>query len=236
MVVTDSKFDTLGQMPPRYFQNIEAVRKTAKDGQTVRLSFYAVQKADEGLVAPCLSEPKTFEMMRDQIRRVMQLWQPAGLFLAPDEIRQLGSCKACEDSGKTSGQILSSALQKCVAMAREEDPNRELWLWSDMVDPHHNARDNYYLVKGFLKKSWEGMNKSVGIMNWNFGSRDKSLDFFSKRGHAQMISGFYDRDEGQIKDWMNSAKDVPSVEGAMYTTWSNDYSKLESFAQNVWGR
>ena len=207
-----------------------------KDGQTVRLSFYAVQKADEGSVAPCLSEPKTFETMRDQIHRVVALWQPAGLFLGLDEIRQLGSCEACEKTGKTSGQILASAAQKCVVMARAELPKSEVWIWSDMIDPNHNAHDNYYLAKSSLEGSWEGVDKNVGVMNWNFDARDKSLDFFSKRGHAQVISGFYDGGTEQIKSWMESAKAVPGVEGAMYTTWTNDYSQLESFAQNVWGK
>ncbi len=31
MVVTDSKFDYLQNMPPRYFENVEAVKKTARE-------------------------------------------------------------------------------------------------------------------------------------------------------------------------------------------------------------
>lgn len=207
-----------------------------KNGQTVRLNYYAVQKADEGSVAPCLSEPKTFEIMRDQIRRVTKLWQPQGLMIGLDEIRQLGSCEACAQSGKTASQILADAARKYVALCREDDPKRDVWVWSDMFDPNHNAHDNYYLVKGSLDGSWVGLDKSVGIMNWNFGARDKSLDFFSKSGHAQMISGFYDGGTKGIEQWMQSAKGVPHVEGAMYTTWSNDYSQLESFGQSVWGK
>ncbi len=207
-----------------------------KDGQTVQVSYYAVQKVDEGSVAPCLSEPKTFEIMREQVKRVVALWQPQGLMLGPDEIRQLGTCEACQKSGKTAAQILADAAKQCVAMAREANPRGEVWIWSDMFDPNHNAHDNYYLVNGSLDGSWQGLDKSVGIMNWNFDSRDKSLAFFEAQGHPQIISGFYDAGNDQIKQWMTSAKPIPGVEGAMYTTWNNDYSQLEDFAHSAWGQ
>ncbi|RYX81967.1 hypothetical protein EON83_21745 [bacterium] len=207
-----------------------------KDGQKVQLSYYAAQKVDEGSLAPCLSEPKTFEIMRDQIRRVVELWQPKGLFLGPDEIRQLGSCEACRKSGKTAGQILADATKQCIAMARAANPNGEVWIWSDMFDPNHNAHDNYYLVEGSLDGSWKGLDKNVGIMNWNFGGRDKSLAFFEGEGHRQILSGFYDEGNEQIKQWVASGKDITGVEGAMYTTWSNDYSQLEEFARSAWGK
>ncbi|BCM91456.1 hypothetical protein IAD21_03329 [Abditibacteriota bacterium] len=207
-----------------------------KEGQSVQVSYYAVQKVDEGSVAPCLSEAKTFQIMRDQVKRVVDLWQPTGLFLGPDEIRQIGSCEACQKSGKTSAQILADATKQCVAMARESNPKGEVWIWSDMFDPNHNAHDNYYLVNDSLDGSWQGVDKSVGIMNWNFGSREKSLAFFAQQGHPQIVSGFYDAGNDQIKNWMETAKDVPTVEGAMYTTWNNDYSQLEDFARNAWGK
>lgn len=205
-----------------------------KEGQTVQVSYYAVQKADAGSVAPCLSEPKTFDIFRTQISEVVALWQPQGLFLGPDEIRQLGSCEACQKTGKTAAQIMADAAKQCVSLARAANPNREVWIWSDMFDPNHNAHDNYYLVKGSLAGSWNGLDKGVGIVNWNFDNRDKSLAFFAGRGHSQIISGFYDAGTDQIKNWMTSAKDTPSVKGAMYTTWNNDYSQLEAFAQSAW--
>jgi hypothetical protein len=190
---------------------------------------------DEGSVAPCLSEPKTFDIMRDQVKRVVALWQPQGLLLAPDEIRQIGTCEACQKSGKTAAQILADATKQCVTMARDANPKGKIWIWSDMFDPNHNAHDNYYLVNGSLDGSWQGLDKNVGIMNWNFGERQKSLAFFEGQGHSQIISGFYDAGNDQIKQWMDAAKDVPSVEGAMYTTWNNDYSQLEDFARSAWG-
>ena len=106
-------------------------------------------------------------------------------------------------------------------------------VWSDMFDPHHNAVKDYYLVNGDLKGSWLGLDPKVVIMNWNFGARDKSLAFFSGRGHPQILSGYYDAGPDQIKGWLEAARGVPGVIGVMYTTWQNNYTDLEAFAGHV---
>jgi hypothetical protein len=67
-------------------------------------------------------------------------------------------------------------------------------------------------------------------MNWNFGQRDESLAFFAKRGHPQVIAGYYDGPLEDVRAWLDSAAKVKDVKGFMYTTWRNDYSKLEEVA------
>lgn len=98
-----------------------------------------------------------------------------------------------------------------------------------MFDPHHNAVDNYYLVNGDLSGSWNGLDKAVVIMNWNFGVRAESLKFFAERGHKQVLAGFYDADAEQIGKWLDTVRknNVPNVLGVMYTTWQQDYSQLK---------
>jgi hypothetical protein len=68
-------------------------------------------------------------------------------------------------------------------------------------------------------------------MNWNFGKREKSLNFFATRGNRQIIAGFYDEPLENITFWLESARKVPNIDGFMYTTWKNDYSKLEEAAR-----
>jgi hypothetical protein len=38
-----------------------------------------------------------------------------------------------------------------------------------------------------------------------------------------------------IVAWLKTARTTTGVAGAMYTTWRNDFSQLESFAQTAWG-
>jgi hypothetical protein len=102
-----------------------------------------------------------------------------------------------------------------------------------MFDPYHNAVKDYYLVRGDLAGSWEGLDPSVTIMNWNFGKRDQSLKFFADRGHKQIIAGYYDDEPAQVKEWLKSAAKVKGVVGVMYTTWQNKYGDMETFARLV---
>jgi hypothetical protein len=100
-----------------------------------------------------------------------------------------------------------------------------------MFDPHHNAQKSYYLVRGDLTGSWEGLSKDVVIMNWNLEKLNESLAFFSGRGHQQIIAGYYDTDVNKLKAHLTTAKDVKAVVGVMYTTWQRKYEDLEAFAR-----
>jgi hypothetical protein len=47
-----------------------------------------------------------------------------------------------------------------------------------------------------------------------------------------VIATYYDEPSlGSTKRWLAAATDQPSVEGFMYTTWRNDYDRMEAFAQ-----
>jgi hypothetical protein len=107
--------------------------------------------------------------------------------------------------------------------------------WSDMFDPNHNAVDNYYLVNGPLTGSWDGLPARVTIANWNGGKAASSLQWFDKRGHQQIIAGYYDGGLQNFRRWDAAAKDVPSVVGFMYTTWQHRYDDLEAYGKALSG-
>jgi hypothetical protein len=130
--------------------------------------------------------------------------------------------------------LLAENARACVKYIREFAPEARVYVWNDMFDPHHNAvKGPYYLVNGSYENSWEGLDRSVVIANWHHGAREKSLRFFKDRGHAQVIAGFYDGPLNHAKEWISSARPVGGIEGMMYTTWRNDYSQLEAFAETV---
>jgi hypothetical protein len=108
-----------------------------------------------------------------------------------------------------------------------------------MFDPFHNAvKGPYYLVNGPWTGSWEGLPPDVVIMNWNHDKRAESVKFFKERGHKQIAATYYDQPDTmqQTKDWVATAKGEPSIIGFMYTSWRNDYSKMEAFADLVKGK
>ena len=204
-----------------------------KDGQKLLVSFYHPAIIYGGQVTIALSEPKTYEILDDQMRNMHELWRADGYFMSHDEIR-VGNWSELSVSRKlTPGEILADNVRKCTAIARKYAPGATLYIWSDMFDPNHNAHDNYYLVNGTWAGSWEGLDKSVVVVNWYYGKRDVSLKWFADRGHRQVIAGYYDSAPERILDWIASARPVKGVYGVMYTTWQSNYKDLEAFAGHI---
>ena len=209
-----------------------------QDGQRLKVSFFHAVCVYDNQVAASLVDPKVFALHRAQVARVRKLLAPPGYFLSHDELRVANWSADCRAKNASAGKLLAEHAARCAAIVRATDPKAERFFWSDMFDPHHNATDNYYLVRGTLAGSWEGLPKDAVIVNWNSGKPEQSLKFFAGRGHRQILAGYYDGPVENIKSWLASAKKLPKnalVDGVMYTTWRADYSNLEAFAKAAWG-
>lgn len=203
--------------------------KTLAEGDVVRISYFHAHVVYDGQVCGCVAEPGFQELLRDQSKRVTGIWGSRTHLMSHDEWRVLGWDESC--GGKSAGDIAARNVKFCAGLLKEQVPGGRILVWNDMFDPHHNAVKDYYLVRGSLEGSWQGLEPSVEIMNWNFGKRDESLAFFAKRGHSQVIAGYYDEPLDHVSAWLSSAAKVEGVKGFMYTTWRNDYSQLEAVAE-----
>jgi hypothetical protein len=233
--VEDTHLGTTPWMGEYTFTQATPLIKTRlSEGTRVFASFTHAVATESGKTAICPSEPKTMDILKSTFGQVASLWKAKSLFLAHDEIRVAGVCPLCET--KTPGQIYSENLRQCVNLSRKTVPGGMTLVWSDMFDPFHNAVDNYYLSGGTWKESWRGLTPDVTIMNWNSGKPAESLGFFAGLGCHQILSGFYDAPVDGIKPWLAAAKKVKGIDGVMYTTWVNDYSKLEAFAKVAFNR
>jgi hypothetical protein len=230
----------LGQVPyagEYEFKHAGAVIKLTaksriKEGEKLRVSWYHPVIIHGEQVACSLSDPKVFEILTDQTKRIHELFKPKTWFLSHDEIRVTSWCKDAEESKLTPGERLAANVKRCVGIVRSYDPAARVAVWSDMFDPHHNAVDKYYLVNGSWKGSWEGLPKDVIIANWNGGKAAESLKFFADRGHKQVIAGFYDTPGMKgFTNWDEAAKGVPGVTGFMYTTWQHNFGQLEAYGK-----
>ena len=206
-----------------------------KDGQKLRVSFFHAVTIYDNQVPCSLTEPKVFEIVEDQIRRVQKLFEPKTFFLSHDEIRVANWSDPERASGLTAGQQLAQNVRRCSGLVRQINPEARLCIWSDMFDPFHNALKDFYLVNGDLAGSWEGLPTDMIVMNWNSDKPALSLPHFARRGHPQVLAGYYDAPPGRIENWLKAADGLNSVRGAMYTTWRNNFSDLEKFATAAWG-
>ncbi len=203
-----------------------------KGGDEVEISWYHPILVHGSQVACCLTEPKVYDLLRDQAERVEKLFHPKTIFMSHDELRFANWCRACQERNMTAGELLADNVRRCVEILHEVSPDAEAVVWSDMFDPNHNAVDRYYLVNGTLEGSWKGLPESVIVANWNGGHMRASLEFFAKRGHRQVIAGYYDGDSLEnFRKWDEAAAGLPGVLGFLYTTWRGDYHLLSEYGK-----
>ncbi|HZP84289.1 MAG TPA: hypothetical protein VFB21_21785, partial [Chthonomonadaceae bacterium] len=207
------------------------------EGERLRVSYYHPIIVYEDRVTSCISEPKIFEDWREEVKQANALLHPAAFFMSHDEMRVMNQCALCQSKGMTPGQLLAWNVHQAAQIIRDIRPDAEIWVWSDMFDPMHNAVDNYYAVNGSLKGSWKGLDKGIGIVNWHGGLMGKNCQFFADLGLKQILSGYYDGDEdgSAIAKWLANTKGVPGIVGAMYTTWEDKYDAMDVWAQKAWG-
>ena len=141
----------------------------------------------------------------------------------------IGWDSSCTATRRSAARIVDDQLRT----ERSLLPGMDVIVWNDMFDPHHNAVPDYYLVNGDLTGSWEGLDPSVTVLNWNGEHRRESLRFFAARGNPQVIAGYYDGKPDDIADALRAAEDVPGIKAVMYTTWKERYGDLEAFAHAV---
>jgi hypothetical protein len=203
------------------------------DGTKLVASYYHAATVHDDQANICPSEPKTVEILRDEAQRVHKLFGAKGYMMSHDEIRVFNQCEACRARNLDAGAMLADNVRTCIQILREVNPDGRIYVWSDMFDPHHNARKDFFLARGDYTGSWEGLDKGVTIVPWYFEKRDESLKFFADRGHKQVIAGYYDDAPRKVRDWIAAAKPHDGVEAVMYTTWRADYSKLEEFIREA---
>jgi len=211
-----------------------------KEGQTVLASYcHAMNTYGWGVFA-CLCEPKVRELYRWHLDNVNRVLEPDGYALPHDEIRHMGWDDSCRKAGLTPLQILMNDVKYDIELVRKQAPGKPMYIWSDMFDPHHNAHKKGvtdHLVRGIdpFHGAWEALDKDITILNWHGhpDKREESLKFFAERGHKQILAGFYDAPVEDVLPWLKEAVKAEGITGVMYTTWSNDFTKLESFLDTI---
>ena len=205
-----------------------------QDGERLRVGYYHGTNVYNGQVSLCMSEPEVYEIWADQARRVRERLPFSRWVIAMDEIRLAGSCEACRKRGLSAAQILGDCLTRQFQILRNLNPSAEIFTYSDMLDPNHNARPNYYLVEGDYTGSWLYAPRELTIVCWYYSKRRQSLAHFSGLGFRTYGSAYYD--SGTLDNtagWLETLDETPGAAGIMYTTWEDQYDLLGPFGDLV---
>ncbi len=211
-----------------------------RDGQRLRVSFYHGLALAKGQVSACMSEPEVYEIWRKTVPIIERLLHPRKYLLSMDEIRQGGTCAACharKARGMTMAQILGDCITRQCRIIRSFNPRAKIYIWSDMLDPNHNAHAGYYLVDGDYTGSWKYIPKDLVIACWYYRKRHQSLRHFSSLGFEILAAAYYDADNlDNVRGWLEALSNTPRVRGIMYTTWRQKYELLAAFGDLICGR
>ena len=203
-----------------------------KEGQHLRVSWYHPMLIYDSQVTVCMAEPEVYEIFDYEAKLLWEKIRYKKVILNADEIRMGGTCKACE--GKDIAQLLGECVKKQVEILKKYNPDTEIYIWSDMFDPNHNARPNYYLVKGDFTGSWNYLPKDIIIALWGGKPRKESLKFFSEKGFKILIANYYDAENLEdVKGWLEISKNIPDITGFMYTTWERRYDLLSDYSKVI---
>ena len=179
-----------------------------------------------------MAEPELYEIFDREAKALAEHLHPRRVLLNMDEVRMGGTCQACE--GKDMGHLLGHCITQQVEIVRKHMPGCQVYVWSDMLDPNHNAHGDYYLVKGSFADSWKHVPHDLTMAVWGGGVRDKSLQFFADEGFNVLVACYYDADNlDDVKAWLKAAKPIPKVQGFMYTPWQKKYQLLPDFGDLV---
>lgn len=225
----------------RFDHNAPPIRLTRGsrigEGDKLLVSYYQGISLMQGQMPLCLAEPEVYRLWREALELIHDTLDPAGYLLAMDEVREGGWCRACEADGMSAAERLGACITKEREIIAAFDPDASVFVWSDMLDPHHNAHDDYYLYKGDFSGSWEHIPQDLIIACWYYDKRKASLRHFDTRGFRTIACAYYDHDDlDDVDGWMGALASTKHGCGIMYTTWMDKYDLLEPFGDLVTGR
>jgi hypothetical protein len=183
-------------------------------------------------VTVCMGEPALYDIFDHEIKLLAERLQPRRVFLNMDEVRMGGTCRACQ--AQNMAELIGKCVTRQAQTIRKYLPQAQVYVWSDMFDPNHNAHGNYYLVDGDFTGSWKHLPKDLIIAVWGGEPREKSLSFFAKEGFSTLVACYYDADDlNDVNGWLQAARPLPNVRGFMYTPWQKKYSLLPAFGDLI---
>ena len=210
-----------------------------REGEQLELACYKIPYVSHSWgrqISLCMSNPALYEYWEAQARKLYEIVPYKKVLLAMDEIRNGGGCALCRQRGISMAEILGDCISRQYAVFKAIDPEIEVLTWSDMLDPAHNARDQYYGVVGDYTGSWNFVPRDLTMMCWYHRIRDKSLEFFAGQGFRTFGAAYYDGDDlSNPQEWLASLKDTPAAQGIMYTTWERKYELLAGFGDLLSG-
>lgn len=202
------------------------------NGDVLSVDWFHSMVIHNSQVTVCMGEPEVYAIIDREAKILAERFHPKRVLLSMDEVRMGGTCNACR--GKNMAELMGQCVSKQAECIRHYNPGTQIYVWSDMFDPKHNAKPDYYLVKGDFTGSWNYLPKDIIIAVWGREPRVENMRFFSAHGFETLGACYYDADDlKDVKGWLDLVQKTPKARGLMYTPWERKYSLLPEFGDLV---
>lgn len=215
---------------------VRTASSSIKDGESLVFDAYAPAVVDGQQVSICLSEPDLYErVVADSAAQIERVLSPKSWLISIDEFRNGNLCAACRERNRTMGQIYADAITRLHGIIRKTHPGADILMWSDMIDPNHNAVAPYYNSRGGFVDAWKGIPKDITIACWYDRKSELSMKFFSERGFRTLAAAYYDETPPfeYSRRWRDLVRRTDGARGIMYTTWRHNYRDFPAFMKMV---
>ena len=131
-----------------------------------------------------MAEPEMYEIMDHEAKLLAERVKPRRVLLNMDEVRMGGTCRPAR--GKDMAKLLGECVTRQTQTLHKYLPEAQVYVWSDMFDPNHNAHGNYYLVEGDYTGSWKYVPKD---WSWRSGAAlpaKRACDSFRTKGFRRL--------------------------------------------------
>lgn len=214
-----------------------------RDGAKLLVSAYEPRCTFGVQYSSCLSNPELPAYLKRSAQALEREFGLKKWFLSLDEIRVGCRCELCEHGGKAIGGLLTKSIVRMREAIRAVRPDAEIFMWSDMVDPNHNAQKDYYHCRTSFEGALDGVPADIVMVPWWEKKAGVCVETLAAHGHEVLGGAFYDKRtradmEANAATWLEALRRTPKSRGIMYTTWQNgrdggNYEFLEEFARYV---
>lgn len=180
---------------------------------------------------PCPSEPLVYSSHADAVQATVNLLHPKTIHIGHDEVGLVDSDSRCRKRNLPGYQLIADQLNHAFRNIKEADPNIDVQLWADSIDPYHNAAGIH------LEKTADFLTRKLIVDHWFYdvnGPRDldllhKGAAFFLERGFRVLVCPWEHLTNHQEWERVLNRYGMynPNMLGVLHTEWSGkDWGKV----------
>jgi len=166
----------------------------------------------------------------------IRLWGADDFCLDMDETRVFGWDKRCQDSGKTRSRIWADDIRYYYQTIRKANPLARISLWSDMLDPFHNA--STYKTENIASIFAEYNMTDIIMIPWKQSVARNSVSFFAENNFPLLAACMVPKDIAYTNapEWAHWIRrfyhNQKQVHGLMHCRWGYGFDHEETW-QNL---